>query len=182
MMLKTFIGFLLWLMALQVSAQKFVSERGVITFFSSATLEDISAKNSKISSIINVSTFEVAFSVPIDKFQFEKKLMQQHFNERYMESDKFPKSTFVGRIDGFDATSSAVQKVKVIGKLSIHGVTNEVSIPGTIEMTPTTLTAKAKFIIKLADYNVEIPQLLWQNIAEQVEVTVELYYKPQTSL
>jgi len=181
-MLRNFIGFLLWLMALQASAQKFVSERGVITFFSSATLEDISAKNSKVTSIINVSTFEVAFSVPIDKFQFEKKLMQQHFNERYLESDKFPKSTFVGKVEGFEAASTSVQKVNVTGKLTIHGITNQVSIPGTIEMTTTTLTAKAKFIIKLADYKVEIPQLLWQNIAEQVEVAVEISYKPQASL
>lgn len=71
------------------------------------------------------------------------------------------------------------QTVTAAGKLTIHGVTQEVEIPGTISRTAQNLIAKATFMIKLADYNIKIPQLLWQKIAEQVEVTVEFTYKPQ---
>jgi polyisoprenoid-binding protein YceI len=178
-MIKSKIWVLFLVMALNASAQKFVSERSVITFFSSATLEDITAKNEKASSIINLSSVEIAFSVPIKSFQFEKQLMQQHFNERYMESDKFPKATFAGKIEGLQPSVSATQQVKANGKLTIHGVTRDVTIPGTIEVTSTKIVIKAKFLVKLADYKIEIPKLLWQNIAEQVEVTIEFVYKPQ---
>jgi polyisoprenoid-binding protein YceI len=166
-------------MAFNASAQKFVSERSVITFFSSATLEDITAKNEKATSIINLTSSEIAFSVPIKSFQFEKQLMQQHFNERYMESDKFPKATFAGKIEGFPTGSTSAQQVKASGKLTIHGVVRDVTIPGTIEATASGIVIKTKFLVKLADYKIQIPKLLWQNIAEQVEVTIEFVYKPQ---
>jgi hypothetical protein len=174
-----FFRVLFLVMALNASAQKFVSERSTIIFFSSAAIEDITATNTKASSIINLTTSEVAYSVLIKEFKFEKKLMQQHFNEKYMESDKYPKSTFAGKLEGFDPSATMVQQVKAIGKLTIHGVTKEVIIPGTIEVSPTKILVKSKFMVKLADYKIEIPKLLWQNIAEQVEVTVEFIYKPQ---
>jgi polyisoprenoid-binding protein YceI len=178
-MARGIIGVLFLVMALHASAQKFVSEQSAITFFSSAALEDITAKNEKSTSIINLATAEIAFSVPIKSFQFEKQLMQQHFNERYMESDKYPKATFAGKIEGLQSNSSSPQQVKAIGKLTIHGVTRDVAIPGTIEVTSSNVIIKTKFIVKLADHKIEIPKLLWQNIAEQVEVTIEFVYKPQ---
>lgn len=166
-------------MAHGASSQKYVLENGVITFFSDATVEDIAAKNEKVSSIMNVQTMDIAFSVPIREFQFEKKLMQEHFNEKYLESEKFPKSTFTGKMSGFDNTVKGVQKVKANGKLTIHGVTTSVEILGTAEVQSDKIILKSKFIVKLADYNIKIPQLMWQNIAEQVEVTVDFTYKPQ---
>jgi polyisoprenoid-binding protein YceI len=165
-------------MASQSFAQKYVSERGVITFFSEAAIEDITATNAKANSMLNVTTADIAFRVSILDFQFEKKLMQQHFNEKYMESDKFPKATFSGKLIGFVADKSEVQSVHAKGKLTIHGVTNEIDVPGTIHLSES-LLVKSKFIVKLADYKVKIPQLMWQNIAEQVEVSIEFTYKPQ---
>lgn len=105
--------------------------------------------------------------------------MQEHFNEKYMESEKYPKSTFQGNITGFDPTREAVQQVQSSGKLSIHGVTRDVVIPGTIQKQGESFLLKTKFIVKLVDYKITIPQLLWQNIAEEVEVTIEFTYKPQ---
>lgn len=173
------IWFLFLVLAFNASAQKFVTERSIITFFSGATLEDIAAKTEKAVSIIDLSTFEVAFSVPIKSFQFEKQLMQQHFNERYMESDKFPKATFVGKIEGLQLFVSDLQPVKAVGKLTIHGITQNVSIPGSIEASTNSIVVKAKFFVVLADYKIEVPKLLWQNIAEKIEVTAEFNYKPQ---
>lgn len=165
--------------ALNTSAQKYVLEKSVVTFFSEAAIENITAKNEKTMSVLNSQTSEVAFSVPIREFQFAKKLMQEHYNEKYMESEKFPKSTFAGKLEGFDSSAKGVQQVKANGKLTIHGVTMNVEIPGTAEIQATKIVMKAKFIVKLADYNIKIPQLMWQNIAEQVEVTVDFTYKPQ---
>lgn len=165
--------------ALNASAQKYVLEKSVVTFYSEAAIENITAKNEKTNSVLNIQTADVAFSVPIREFQFAKKLMQEHFNEKYMESEKFPKSTFSGKIIGFDNAAKGVQQVKANGKLTIHGVTTTLEIPGTAEVLADRILLKSKFIVKLADYNIKIPQLMWQNIAEQVEVTVDFTYKPQ---
>jgi polyisoprenoid-binding protein YceI len=164
---------------LTASAQKYVLEKGVITFFSEAAIENIKAENRKASSMLDAQTSDIAFSVPIKEFQFQKKLMQEHFNEKYLESEKFPKSTFSGKLSGLDRQAAGVQQVKATGKLIIHGVTKNIELSGTAEIQSGTIVLKSKFIIKMEDYNIKIPQLMWQNIAEQVEVTVEFTYKPQ---
>ena len=89
------------------------------------------------------------------------------------------KSTFSGKMEGFNADAKGTQQVRAKGKLIIHGVTTTVEIPGTAEVQSDKIQLKAKFIVKLADYGIKIPQLMWQNIAEQVEVTVDFTYKPQ---
>lgn len=172
-----FLG-LFWVMALEGTAQKFVAEKSVITFFSDALIEDITATNSKTLSIFNKQTGEIAFSVPIREFQFDKKLMQEHFNEKYMESDKYPKATFSGKLLNFDETQTGIQNVKASGKLSIHGVTKDVELSGTVQLSDK-LVLKSKFNVKLADYKIKIPQVVFQNIAEVVEVSVDITYKPQ---
>jgi len=179
MMKKNSFLILLCLAALNTSAQKYVLEKSNVIFYSEAAIENITAKNSKASSVLNTQTSEVAFSIPIREFQFAKKLMQEHFNEKYMESEKFPKSTFSGKLIGFSSTEKGVQQVKANGKLMIHGVTLTVKVPGTAELQSDRIILKSKFMVKLADYNIKIPQLMWQNIAEQVEVTVDFTYKPQ---
>jgi polyisoprenoid-binding protein YceI len=160
-------------------SQKYVVEKGRVSFFSDATIEDIKADNVKSVSIINTTTADVAFSIPVAEFQFEKELMQEHFNEKYLETDKYPKATFQGKIEGFLLSTTTQQTVKAVGKLSLHGITKDVSIPGTILVTNNKLALESKFIVKLADYEIKIPQLMWQNIAEQVEVTLNFTYKPQ---
>ncbi len=181
--MQTFITFCLIAALYQVPqlcfAQKYFVTEGYISFYSSAPLEDIKAENRKVTSLFNSVTGDIAFSVPINQFQFEKKLMQEHFNEKYLESDKYPRSTFSGKVLGYDPSVSSIQDVLARGKLTIHGVARDVQIPGTIENKNGVLMVKSKFMIRLADYNINIPKLVWQNIAEQVEVTVDLTYKPQ---
>jgi hypothetical protein len=160
-----------------IFAQKFVAEKSFVSFFSHATIEDITAKNTKASSIFNSENGEIVYSIPIKDFQFVKSLMQEHFNEKYMDTEKFPKSTFQGKIVGFQQVDG-IQQVRAEGKLTIHGVTKDIDQPGTIEIQGKKIQMKSKFMITLADYNITRPQLLWQNIAEEVEVTVEFLYKP----
>lgn len=180
--MKNYLRILVWMAStcpFMASAQKYTVESGMITFFSDATLEDIKAENKKVASLFNSATGDIAFSVPINAFQFEKSLMQEHFNEKYMESDKFPKASFQGKILDADLKASGEQSVKAIGKLTIHGVTKEVTIPGTLQIKDSKIVMQAKFIVKLEDYSVKIPQLMWQNIAEEVEVSLKFMYKAQ---
>ena len=156
--------------------QKLSVEKSLITFFSDAAIEDISAKNTKTNSIFDLETGEIAFSIPIKEFKFAKSLMQEHFNEKYMESDKFKSATFEGKIMGYDAKSTGPQSAKALGKMTIHGVTKE--IPGTIEISKDKALIKSKFNVKLEDYSIPRPQILWQNIAEAVEVSVDFTFKP----
>jgi polyisoprenoid-binding protein YceI len=178
-MKKTLFVGVLMLLASYSFSQKYTAEKTYVKFYSHATLEDIAAENTKVSTLFNSTTGEIAFSLPINEFTFEKSLMQEHFNEKYMESEKFPKSVFQGKITGFSSAATGVQNVMAAGKLTIHGVTKDVEVPGTIEKQGDKLIIKSKFIVKLEDYSVKIPQIMWQNIAEQVEVTAEFTYRPQ---
>lgn len=167
------------ILGLTANAQKYTTEKTFVSFFSDAAIEDIRAENTKTAGIFDSATGEIAFSVPIKEYQFQKSLMKEHFNEKYMETEKYPKSTFQGKITGYDANAAGPQNVTSKGMLTIHGETREVEIPGTIEKQGDKLLMKSKFIVKLEDYKITIPQLLWRNIAEQVEVTVDFVFKPQ---
>lgn len=164
----------------QVSiAQKYLSRNGFVSFYSHAAIEDITASNKKVSSAINIATSEIAFSVSVRSFQFSKKLMQEHFNEKYMESEKFPDATFSGKFEGYSPDVTGVQNVRAKGNLTIHGVTRAVDVAGTLENGRMQIRLKAKFIVRLVDHNITIPTMLWQNIAEQVEVRVDVTYPVQ---
>lgn len=176
--MKKFLILLLTCSSLTTVGQKLSIEKSLVTFFSDAAIEDISAKNTKTNSIFDLETGEIAFSIPIKEFKFAKSLMQEHFNEKYMESDKFKSATFEGKITGYDAKSTGQQTAKAIGKLTIHGVTKEIEVPGTIEISKDKALVKSKFNVKLEDYSIPRPQILWQNIAEAVEVTVDFTFKP----
>src|SRR5262245_26257092 len=93
-------------------AQKYTAEKAFISFFSDATIEDITAQNTKAQTIFNSATGDLVFSVPMKEFQFEKSLMQEHFNEKYVESEKFPKATFQGKLEGYDMSKPGGQDAR----------------------------------------------------------------------
>lgn len=157
-------------------AQRYKSEEGSITFFSDASIEDITATNTKAISIFDVSSGEVAFLVTINDFDFDKSLMKEHFNEKYMESDKYPKATFKGRIMDYDSKVKGDQEVTAKGELTIHGQTKSINVTGVISFNDNRITMDSSFMVELEDFNVKIPKLLWQNIAERVEVTIKFIY------
>jgi polyisoprenoid-binding protein YceI len=161
-----------------VLAQKYTAEKAFISFYSDGLIEDITAENTKVATIFNSTTGDLVFSVPMKEFQFEKALMQEHFNEKYVESEKFPKGTFQGKLVGYDMSKSGAQQAHAQGKLTIHGVTHDIDVPGTFTVDGKKLTMKSKFMVKVADYEITIPSVVFQNIAEVVEVTVDFTYKP----
>ena len=159
-----------------VVGQKYISEKSNIVFFSSALLEDIEARNEKAKSVFNADNGDIVFSIPVNQFQFAKSLMQEHFNEKYMESDKYPTTIFKGKVLDFEKGSEN-NNVWTEGELEIHGVKRNVKIQGNLIFKGERVIIESKFIVKLEDYEIEIPKLLFQKIAEEVEVTVNFEYK-----
>ena len=173
--LKSFLFFPLFLGA--QTTVKLNSDKVIISFFSSAPIEDIAAKNNYGNAIINTQDSGIAVLIKIDQFAFDKKLMQEHFNETYMESDKFPSAKYTGKINQkIDFKAKGKFPISTKGKLTIHGVTQNVNIQGTGEIINEKLIIQSKFIVKLEDYKVKIPTLLIKNIAEEVEVNLELQF------
>lgn len=168
------------LLSTTAEAQKYSSLKGSISFLSDAVIEDIAAENTTALAILDISSRQLAFSVSVAEFQFEKKLMQEHFNEKYMETEKYPKATFQGTLSDFSITSNASQQVTAKGKLTIHGVTKEVQISGTLRAdTDGKIKINAAFVVALKDYNIKIPKLLWENIAEEVNVKIDFILQPK---
>lgn len=155
--------------------QKYMTRTGKISFFSSTPIENIEAFNNESAAVVNSATGEIAFQVPVKSFKFEKQLMEDHFNENYMESDKYPKAEFKGKIADPTAVKfkqNGTYNVKVAGKLTIHGVTKDVMVPGTVVVKDNTITLNAKFNVKPADYSIKIPTVAAGKIADQIAVTI----------
>lgn len=160
-------------------AQVFSTSSGAIGFFSSTPVEDIQAKSDKVLAVMNAKR-EVAFSVSNTTFQFPNKLMQEHFNEKYMESEKYPTSTFKGKInEDIDLTKDGEHKVTVTGKLNIHGVEMDRTIPGTITVKDGVIHLVTDFKVKVADHKIEIPKLVLSKIAEEISVNVDAKLLPK---
>lgn len=165
---------------ISVSAQKYITDQSNIIFFSEAPIENIKAENKEATSLFDIVTGEIVFSVPIKGFTFRKSLMQKHFNENYLESDKHPKATFNGKMTQVDL-SGAKKTATAKGALMIHGKTREVTITGDLQKKGDRIFMEAVFPVKLKDYSIKIPKLLFSNIAEIVEVTISFEYKPYDS-
>lgn len=158
-------------------AQKYQLASSQVSFFSSAPVEDIEAKTSKTRSLLNSKTGELAFVIPIRSFGFDKQLMQEHFNENYMESEKYPEATFKGKLTGYERDKKGKQPVVARGEMTIHGVSRSIEAEGVIEFKGKDLFVEATFPVKVADHDIEIPQVLFYNIAEVVEVKLKGTYK-----
>ena len=160
-------------------AQKFYTKNGLISFYSKSTVEDITADNNEVLSVLNTATGDLQFSLLNTGFHFKKALMEEHFNENYMESDKYPKSIFKGKIENLSAvnfTKDGNYNVTVTGPLTMHGVTNTVSAAGTITIKNGIISASSKFKINLSDYKISIPSVVKNNIAETIDITVSCSY------
>lgn len=181
--LKRSISAILVLLPLIISAQqnnRYTCYDGSISFFSSTPLENISSVNKKVKSILDIKNKTMAFVVTMKAFDFKKSLMQEHFNEKYVESDTYPQATFSGRIiSDFEPLQYTEQSVTVEGDLSIHGVAQPITANGTLHPQKDQINGLATFIVKPADFDIKIPKLLIKNIAEEVTVTVQVTYHPQ---
>ncbi len=164
-----------------LEAQKFFTRDGKVSFISDAPLEKIEAKNSNATSVLDTETGKLEFAVLVKAFQFEKALMQEHFNENYMESSKYPKAVFKGQIDNIIDVNFAKEGtylIDVSGQLNIHGVTQNIKTSGKLVIGGENIQATAVFKILVADYGIKIPKVVADNIAKEVEIMVNVDYKP----
>jgi hypothetical protein len=168
-------------LAFAVNAQKYMTKNGYLGFFSHTPMEDIKGDNNQVASVLDIASGEMVFQALIKSFHFDSALMEEHFNENYMESDKFPKSSFKGKITNLASVNfskNGTYDVTVEGELSIHNATNKVITKGTIEVVNGGINATSKFNISPEDYKINIPGVVREKINKNLEVTVAMKYAP----
>jgi polyisoprenoid-binding protein YceI len=158
-----------------------MTKNGFIGFFSHTPMEDIKADNNQVASVLDISTGDIVFQVLVKSFHFDRALMEEHFNENYMESDKIPKSTFKGKITNIssvDFKKNGTYDITVEGDLTILDATNKITAKGTLDVVSGGINANSKFNIVPEDYKISIPGVVREKIQKNLEVTVTMKYSP----
>lgn len=170
------------LLAATAGAQdRYFTKTGKVHFTSKAPLEDIEGKNKTVTAVLDTRSGAMQFSVQMKSFEFEKALMQQHFNENYVESDKYPDAVFKGVLSNNAAVNYAKEgtyNVTVKGKLTLHNVTKDVEVPGTIKVDGGKIEAASVFNILLSDYKISIPSAVKNKVSNSIRITVETMLDP----
>ena len=158
---------------------RFFTKDAKINFNSSTSLEDIIAETNQATTFIDIDKNEVAFSVLTTSFKFRRALMEEHFNENYMESAKFPKAKFNGKIvSPIDWKGEKPVTVDVKGELSMHGATKEVTFKATITPGQGKITATAELKVTPEDFKITIPSPVRDKIAKEVTIKIDAVYTP----
>jgi len=179
-MQKLLLTFIAMLLCTGLKAQIWVSKNVTSSFFSTTPVEDIDAQSKTGASAINTKTNEIIFKINNTSYQFKKKLMQEHFNENYIESDKYPTSDFKGKIvEQIDFSKPGTYPITVKGNLQIHGVTKEYQAKGSLVITNDEAKATSAFNVKLADHDIKIPTIVFKQIAETIQVKMNATYQPK---
>jgi polyisoprenoid-binding protein YceI len=164
---------------LQAQVWKNKEKMGKIHFFSSTPMENIEAKSQTASSILNSKTDSVLFLVVISSFEFPNALMQEHFNENYMESNLYPKAMFRGKMkEDIDFTKDGEYTCTAAGNLTLHGISKPYTVTGKFTVKGGEVRLVAKFNIKLADHDVKVPKLVTEKIAQEIATDVDVTYAP----
>lgn len=179
--MKTTLAIILTVLCLAVSAQDdkyantYVCTKGKIHFFSASPLEDIEATSNVAVCVVNTQTKKVYAKVQQTSFVFKDKLMQEHYNENYMESDKFPSSVLdMTIVEDIDLTKDGTYDVTLKGTVEMHGVKKEREIKGKLTIkNGVPYQATATFDVQLADHDIKIPKAVTMNIAESVKTDVD---------
>lgn len=159
---------------------KYIAKNAYISFFSSTPLENILGESNETVTILDGADGKIVFQALMTTFHFKRALMEEHFNEEYMESAKFPKGKFDGKIVDFKPAmlTSPVSNIQVAGQLSLHGVTKTITVPASIGMENGKLVATSKFKVVPEDYGIEIPAIVRDKIGKEFEITVKVTYQP----
>ena len=179
--MRKFILIPVFLLSLSAHSQDiYKGAESTVTFFSSSPLEDIEAKNSAgVTTVLRVTDNKFQAEIKNKDFIFDSAMMQEHFNEKYMESDKYPVSKFSGTIvEKVDYTKEGTYGVTVKGQMNMHGVSRDIEVKGKITVKSGLIQIDAKFPVRVADYKIPVPTLYIKNIAEVVDVTVKSTLKP----
>jgi hypothetical protein len=170
----------LFIINTSAKSQLYFTKNGNISFYSKTILENIQAENNQVISVLNIQTGIIEFSLLNIGFHFPKAKMEEDFNENYMESDQYPRSTFKGTIadiDKIDFTKDGSWQVNVNGELMIHGIKKNISVPGKIIIKDGKISAKSTFKILIQDFKIRIPTIVSNKISEEVETTIDCQYE-----
>lgn len=177
--MKQFIISLLMLAAFGISnAQKYYTSGATITFTSVAPAEKIVSDNKQVTCMVNTATGDIAFKVLMKSFRFEKQGMYDHFNSKYLETDKFPNATFEGKVTSVDLSKKGTYTAVVNGTLTIHGIKKPVKQQGTIVVAEGKITIDSAFSILLPDFGVKVPTDYIKRISNTVQVAVNAVLTP----
>jgi hypothetical protein len=159
-----------------VTAQtKLFTKTGTISFKSKTAMENIEAVNNKVLSVWDITNGNIEFSLLVKGFEFDRALMQEHFNENYLESDKYPKAIFKGVVENSKnilLTTNNNYSVKVTGALTMHGVTKQITLPVSIKVKNGEVNATAAFSIVPQDYDIKIPGLVADKINKKIDILI----------
>jgi len=178
-MKKRYIIIFVLLVISQTKAQdKFFTKTGYVSFYSHSLVEDIKADNNQSLSIIDTKTGKIAIKILMRSFMFKKALMQEHFNENYIESHKFPKAAFSGIINNYEDLDDKITKTEITGTLKIHGKEKEIVIKTNVVITNSKIVLSGNFNVEVADFDIKIPSIVSKNIAKTIKITFELNHEP----
>lgn len=162
--------------AMAANAQIMMGEKTEVSFYSYTPVENISAKTNTVTEAINFGTGDFTFKIPVKTFDFPNDLMEEHFNENYLESDKYPDATFKGKYTSaapVDITKDGSYPVVAKGTLTMHGVAQTREIPAVINVKGGKISIEAAFKVKLADHKIEVPSVVFAKIAEDIDVKIK---------
>ena len=170
-----------WAVGPAAWGQIFSTQQGRVHFYSKTPLEDIEAVTQKAQAAFAPATGQVSARIPMASFEFERSLMQRHYNENYLETGKYPYGTLEAKLaEPLDTKTDGMKPATLAGKLTLHGVAKDYTIPAQIEVRGgQPVRAIAKFAVRLADHNIDVPKIVIQNIAEVIDVDVNFPLEPR---
>ena len=158
-------------------AQKYSTKIGVIRFEASVpSFEEVAGENKTASAILEPVTGNIAVLALMKGFRFKVALMEEHFNENYVESDKYPKATFKGKVDGLDVAklTTDAKPYTITGDLTLHGKTVKVTDSAKISKSGNTITITGSFQVQPKDFAIEIPSVVSKKVADKIDVAYKL--------
>jgi len=155
------------LLTAQLSAQQYLTRQGNISFDAGSPLEDITAKSESASAVYDISSEKLGVQVLMTSFVFKRALMQEHFNENYVESETYPKASFKGLF----------KEGRAVGTLTIHGVSKEVDVPAEVAVQGEEASLRAEFPVTIEDFKVEIPGTVREKIDAEAKIIVDCTMK-----
>lgn len=179
-MKKFYILIALFIFSIGFAQDKILTKNGKITFEASVpSFEEVKAKNEGVTCIINTKTGEIASLTMVKGFRFKVALMEEHFNENYIESDKYPKTTFKGKIEGFDYSKITKEgkSYTIKGKLELHGKSKDITINATIKKSADGVSLVSNFTLNTDDFGIDIPSVVSKKVSKKVNVTLDFNLK-----
>ncbi|HEV7351056.1 YceI family protein [Telluribacter sp.] len=159
----------------------YATAAGQTSFFSETPAENISAVNKKTQALLNTTTGELAIRITMRDFDFPNKLMQEHFNENYVESDKYPTATFRGKVNQtIDYSQNGTYPVSATGQFTVHDVSQNRTLQGQLTIKDNTLTLSSDFDVALTDHKIDVPKIVFMKIAQVIQVKARYQLTPYT--